>query len=90
MLVRSVTSVRFMKSEGMATTRPVTMVANHGVLKRGWMAEKIGGSRPSRDIAIQMRGWPSWKTSSTVASATTALMATMPATHVGADSAPKT
>src|SRR5215510_8982307 len=91
MLVRSVTSVRFMNNEGIATTSPVMMVENHGVLKRGWMAEKIGGSNPSRLIDIQMRGCPSWKTSSTVAIAITALIAMIPETQgMLAPSGPKT
>jgi hypothetical protein len=81
MLDKSVTSVKFINSDGMATTRPVMMVENHGVLKRGWMLEKIGGKSPSRDIAIQMRGCPSWNTKSTVAIAMTALTATMPDIH---------
>src|SRR5262245_40137567 len=81
MLVRSVTSVRFMNNDGIATTRPVTMVENHGVLNRGWMEEKMDGSRPSRLIDIQMRGCPSWNTSKTVAMAITALIAIIPETH---------
>src|SRR5688572_18490575 len=53
---RSVTSVRFIKSAGMATIKPVRIVENHGVLNFGWIEEKIFGSSPSRLIAIQRRG----------------------------------
>src|SRR5262245_22787205 len=91
MLVRSVTSVRFINNEGIATTNPVMIVENHGVLNRGWMAEKIGGSNPSRLIDIQMRGCPNWKTSNTVAIASTALMAMIPETQgMFTPSGPKT
>jgi len=45
-LVRSVTSVRFINRAGMATTSPVTMVAKEGVLYFGWILEKAFGSRP--------------------------------------------
>src|SRR5689334_2441871 len=56
MLVRSVTSTRFINSDGMATTNPATIVENHGVLNRGWIEENIGGNNPSRLIDIQIRG----------------------------------
>jgi len=59
MLLRSTTSLRFMNNAGIATTTPVIMVENEGVLKRGWTREKIGGSNPSRLILIQIRGCPS-------------------------------
>src|SRR5258706_11893444 len=56
---RSVTSDRFINRAGIATINPVRIVENQGVRKRGWMDENIFGSRPSRLIAIQRRGWPS-------------------------------
>jgi hypothetical protein len=34
-----------------AATAPVSKVENEGVLNFGWTLRKIGGSRPSRDIA---------------------------------------
>jgi hypothetical protein len=53
---RSVTSVRFMNSAGIATTIPVRMVENHGVLNLGCIDEKIFGRSPSRLMAIHRRG----------------------------------
>src|SRR3974377_1169668 len=61
MLLRSITSLRFRKSAGMATSSPVTTVAKDGVRYFGWMREKMGGSNPSRLMLIQMRGWRYWK-----------------------------
>ena len=41
-----------------ATTTPTMMVDFQGVLNRGWTAAKSpGGRRPSRAMAIRMRGW---------------------------------
>src|SRR5437762_3412748 len=78
---RSVTSERFIKSAGTATITPVRIVENHGVLNFGCIDENIFGSNPSRLIAIHRRGWPSWKTSRTVAIAMIALTAITPDTH---------
>ena len=47
---------------GIATTNPATHVANAGVRNRGWMREKMSGSRPSRDMANHTRACPSWNT----------------------------
>ena len=55
------------------------MVENEGVLYLGWSRANIGGSRPSRLMLIQMRGWPNWKTNSTLAMAITALIEIIPA-----------
>ena len=41
------------------------------------LRERTCGSRPSRDIEKKMRGWPSWKTSSTLPIAITAPSAMM-------------
>jgi hypothetical protein len=73
-LVRLVTSVRFKNKAGIATTNPVTIVANDGVWNLGWMRENAFGNKPSRLMLIQMRGWPSWNISNTLAVAITALM----------------
>ena len=54
------------------------MVANEGVRNFGWMVENFLGNKPSRLMLIQMRGCPSWNTSSTLAMATIALTAMMP------------
>jgi hypothetical protein len=56
MLVRSTMASSDVKVAVTATTRPVTMVVMCGVWKRGWTRAKIGGSRPSRDMAKKMRG----------------------------------
>ena len=42
-----------------AATMPVTIVATCGVRYFGCTFCIDGGSRPSRDIAMKMRGWPS-------------------------------
>src|SRR3546814_10243347 len=80
-LQRSATMYMFINSTGIATTKPVTMVAKEGVLKRGWIREKDRGSSPSRLMLIQMRGWPIWNTKRTLAMATTALAAIIPDNH---------
>ena len=58
MLVRSVTSVRFKNKAGMATKKPVTMVAKAGVLYFLCSLENRGGKSPSRLMLIHIRGWP--------------------------------
>ena len=65
MLHKSAISSRLANAEPTATKMPVTRVAKKGVRKRGWTRENSGGSKPSRDIDIRIRGWPSWNTSST-------------------------
>ncbi|MNQ99367.1 hypothetical protein D3C85_1150980 [compost metagenome] len=70
--------VRFMNNEGMATTKPTTMVAKDGVWYLGWILEKDLGNKPSRLMLIQILGCPIWKTSNTLAIANTALTAIIP------------
>jgi F0F1-type ATP synthase assembly protein I len=48
-----------MNNDGIATTSPVIMVANEGVLNLGWILEKALGNKPSLLILIQILGWPS-------------------------------
>ena len=50
-----------------------------GVRYFGWTLAAQAGSRPSRAIEKKMRGWPSWKTSSTEVVAKTAPSEMMPA-----------
>src|SRR5678815_5461143 len=78
---KSVTSDKFINNAGMETIKPVKIVENHGVRNRGWIDENIFGNNPSRLMAIHKRGWPSWKTSRTVAMATIALTAIIPETQ---------
>ena len=54
------------------TKAPVTSVLPAGVRKRGCTRPNTGGSRPSRDMTMKMRACPSWNTSSTAVTATTA------------------
>ena len=56
---------------------PVRMVPTYGVLNFGCTLARNGGSSPSRAIDMKMRGWPSWKTSSTLHIAITAPSETM-------------
>src|ERR1700752_2892934 len=73
MLVSWVISPLPTNSAGTATMMPVMMVENHGVLNFGWILPKALGNSLSRLMLIQMRGCPSWNTSSTLVVATTAL-----------------
>ena len=77
MLVRSTTSAMLANAAKTATKSPVMMVPMYGVLNRGCTRARNGGSSPSRDIDMKMRGWPSWKTSSTLLMAITAPSDTM-------------
>src|ERR1017187_6393469 len=47
---------------GIPTTRPAIQVLMCGVLWTGWTLENTRGSRPSRDMANQMRACPYWNT----------------------------
>jgi len=43
---------------GIPTTRPAIHVLTCGVSNFGWIFENNFGSKPSRDIANQIRAWP--------------------------------
>ena len=72
MLVSSTTSLMLAIAANTATTTPVSQVVTCGVRYFGWTFAAHCGSRPSRAIEKKMRGWPSWKTSSTEVVAITA------------------
>src|SRR5690606_37867759 len=57
-LHKSVTMVKFINNAGTATTKPVTIVANDGVLYFGCTLENFLGNSPSRLILIQILGCP--------------------------------
>ena len=82
MLVSSTTSLMFRNVAQTATTTPVRMVVTWGVRCLGCTLAAHFGSRPSRAIEKKMRGWPSWKTSSTPLVAQTAPKAMIPEAHV--------
>src|SRR4051794_20938301 len=48
---------------GIPTAKHAIHVDQCGVLNFGWTLENNFGSRPSRDMAYQIRAWPYWKTS---------------------------
>src|SRR5208283_2146833 len=64
MLARSAASAISTNPAGMPTAKQAIHVDQCGVLYFGCTAENNFGSRPSRDIAYQMRACPYWKTSS--------------------------
>jgi hypothetical protein len=79
MLVNSIASLMSTNIAGMPTKTPVRMVVTYGVRNRGCTLAAHGGRSPSRAITMKIRGWPSWKTSSTAVIATTAPKERMPA-----------
>ena len=78
MFVSSTISSMFATAEKNATKTPVRIVVTCGVRYFGWIFANHGGRSPSRDIAMRMRGCPSWKTRSTAVIATTAPKARTP------------
>src|SRR5687768_11548480 len=86
--VRSTTSEILANAANVATKVPVMMVPTYGVRNFGWSFEKNFGSRPSRDIEKKMRGWPSWKTISTLPIAITAPSAMMNRENVSSPGGP--
>src|SRR5215203_5708407 len=55
-LVNANTVLKFRNKAGTATTNPVKMVANEGVLYLGCRRENILGNNPSRLMLIQILG----------------------------------
>ena len=58
MLARSAASPISTRPAGMPTAKQAIQVDQCGVLYFGCTAENSFGSRPSRDMAYQMRAWP--------------------------------
>ena len=81
MFVSWTTSSMFATAAKNATKIPVRIVVTYGVRYFGWIFPNHGPRSPSRDIAMRMRGCPSWKTRRTDVIATTAPNARMPAAH---------
>src|SRR5690606_27079324 len=64
---------------GIATTKPVTIVANDGVLYLGWIVANFFHNKPSRLIVIQMRGCANWNTNNALVIAITDVTEISPA-----------
>src|SRR5579884_1133080 len=65
-LVSSATTSMGVSPATSATTTPMSRLDQYGVRSRGWMREKIPGSRPSRDMEKKMRLCPYSSTINTV------------------------